>query len=132
MRKFRGHIQATQSLRNSHSTLPHCNWSYLCPTSFIARVLLNSHLSLVRHDLGSILRVPIITWCNDLVDSITRVENISTTDLVKRSSLIPSPGVFQTQGIQMSLQSYLMNRLNGRSRGILWGFTYTISISAQN
>ena len=62
-------------LKYSNSSLLHWDWVYLSLT--VWRILLRSRLSLARHDLGYILRMPFITWCDDFGASTTRAENIS-------------------------------------------------------
>ena len=55
------HLQVTLAFEYFHSSLLHWIRVYLHPTLFIGRILPSSHLSQVRHDLGSIQGMSIIT-----------------------------------------------------------------------
>ena len=53
MEKCKCHLKATWGSGYCLLSLPHWDRAYLCPSSFIGRILLSSHLSKARHGLGS-------------------------------------------------------------------------------
>ena len=86
MEKCRGHQQATRTLGAFLFIPPHCVWTYLRPNSFVGRILVDSRLSLVRHNFGLIFAIPIITWCYDSDALTTRAENTSPVGSDEKAS----------------------------------------------
>ena len=117
-----------------HSFIPpHWAWAYLGLTSFIEKILSCSLLNKVRHNLGSILRMSIITQRDDSGDSTTCVRKTPVQqELVKMYHLyIPPPEVVQKQVIHSGPQFL---SVCGFARGFschLRGFTCVIFVSVQ-
>ena len=131
VRKCRGHLLITLGLVYLHSFLP-LGRVYLNPTSFIGRILPNSHLSLVSCDLGSIMGITIITWCDALNYSTTRTENTCPTGSDEKYPIpIPSPGVIQTQGVQIGTQTpWCVSSL--KSSEVLYKGSYGLPVFLHN
>ena len=131
MRKCRGQLQATRGVENFHSSLPH--WAYLFHTSFIWRISPSSLLDLVRHDLGSILGMLILTWCDESNDSTTSDENINSAGSCE-NGFYPHPSIRSYSGAenQSGSTNDLVLRLAGEFWAPLWGFTCGINVSVQH
>ena len=133
VRKCRGHQQATRRFGVFSFIPPPLILELSLPISFTKKILPSSRLSEVRHDLGSILEMLIITWCDDSGASTTWTKNTSLVGPGEKY-LIPIPpfGVVQKHGMQAGSQSYLVCKFDEEFRDSLRGFTCAISVSAQH
>ena len=127
----KGHLQATQGFGIFPIILFH--WAYLRPTSIIGKILPNSCLSEVGHDLGFIL------GCLPLHDAMNRAIRLlwlKSTSLARPGEKVSYPHPTSRSDPEAgNPRKYIIPfgaQTHWRVQGLLRGFTWAISVSAQN